>query len=48
MSDTVYALRDQVVLLRQQNKDVLRLLEDEVAARKRLETFVRAHFGAQD
>ena len=43
--DTVYSIRDQIVLLSHQNKEVMRMLEDEISARKRLEAFVRAHVG---
>ena len=41
VADTVFSIRDQVVNLRRQNKEVLKMLEEEIAARKRLEIFVR-------
>ncbi len=42
MVDTVYNVRDQVLRLNQQTKDILKSLEDEVAARKKLEAYVRS------
>ena len=41
--DTVYSIRDQVSLLCNQNKEMFRMLEDEISARKRLEAYVRAN-----
>ena len=44
--ETVYSIRDKVVLLSQQNKEVLRMLEDEINARKKLESFVKTKFNS--
>ena len=43
MANTVYAIRDQVMLLRAQNKEVVKMLEDEIAARKQLEAYVKTN-----
>ncbi len=39
----MYSIRDQVFHLRQQNKELLKMLEDEIASRKKLEAFVKNH-----
>ena len=39
--ETVYTLRDQVPHLAQQNQDLFRMLEEEIAARKKLEAEMR-------
>lgn len=43
MAETVYNIRDQIVLLSQQNREVVKMLEEEINARKRLEAYVKAH-----
>jgi len=40
--DTVYSIRDQVARLGEQSKEMLRMLEEEIQARKKLEQFVKA------
>lgn len=39
--ETVYTLRDQMLHLAQQNQDLFRMLEEEIAARKKLEVEIR-------
>ena len=39
--ETVYTLRDQMLHLAQQNQDLFRMLEEEIAARKKLEVEMR-------
>ena len=39
--ETVYTLRDQVLHLAQQNQDLFRMVEEEIAARKKLEAEMR-------
>ena len=41
MVETVYTLRDQVLHLAQQNQDLYRMIEEEIAARKKLEAEMR-------
>lgn len=43
MADVVHAIRDQVVILRRQNGEVLKKVTEEIAARKRLEDIVMKH-----
>ena len=39
--ETVYTLRDQFLHLAQQNQDLFRMLEEEIAARKKLAAEMR-------
>eukprot|EP00094_Tigriopus_californicus_P003230 TCALIF_03108-PA protein Name:"Similar to Arhgef7 Rho guanine nucleotide exchange factor 7 (Rattus norvegicus)" AED:0.18 eAED:0.18 QI:108/0.9/0.90/1/0.5/0.63/11/48/567 len=43
VADVVHAIRDQVVILRRQNGEVLKKVTEEIAARKKLEEVVMKH-----
>jgi hypothetical protein len=45
--ETVYSIRDQVVHLRQQNRELLKMLEDEISSRKKLEAVVKNFMGGE-
>ena len=45
VADVVYTIRDQVCKLRQQNKEVLKMLEEEISARQKLEALVKTKLG---